>query len=462
MRTGEVISAVKTVQLFPNMNLKKRINKTFVGSVNMQNVLSSFKLADVFNLKNPADYFLRCIEGSFAMVADTKDFLELDYEQVAKILGSSGLQIASEVEIFTAANLWLRHNFVEREKYARQLLLKIRVKSLSEHALKHIQLENSAFSKTQFRVEMLSKLDGNVLKTKSSSYHSRRHCNRDGFNFLIFGGLKSEKPVADVSLIDGRSFKTLKTLAPLKKARYASEAVVVKDEIYVFGGRYGHDNFVTSLERYSFKTNTWDTVSDIFDHRVSFSACAFTDSIFLMGGKNLANNTTNACLKYDPKRKNWKQVSRMNEARHCSASVVFESNIVICGGIGVNHNELRSVEYLDVFANKWTQMPDMINGKFDHKIVSVTNKLFVFDYYDTTRYEIFDSRSNKFVTFREPSLFLQPPTRFIDVFSVGSKLVFFNNNKKSVFTYDMLENEWCRKYLPSKMARYTCVQVPWF
>ena len=181
-----------------------------------------------------------------------------------------------------------------------------------------------------------------------------------------------------------------------------------------------------------------------------------------MGGKISANNSINTCLKFDPKRKNWKQVSGMNEARDSSASVVFESNIVICGGLGVNHNQLRSVEYLDVFANKWTQMPDMINGKFNHKIVSVTNKLFVFDYWNTTRYEIFDSRSNKFVTFREPSSFLPPLTRFIDVFSVGSKLVFFNNKKKSVFTYDMVENEWCRKYLPSKMSCYTCVQVPWF
>ena len=95
MRTGEAISAVKVVQLFLNKNLEKRINKTLLGSVNIQNVLTIYKLADIFNLKIPAEHSLRRIEGSFATVADTRDFLELDCEQVAKILASSALQIVS-------------------------------------------------------------------------------------------------------------------------------------------------------------------------------------------------------------------------------------------------------------------------------------------------------------------------------------------------------------------------------
>ena len=463
MKTGEVISAIKVVQLFLNKSLEKRINETFVGSVNMQNVLSSYKLADVFNLKTPSEHSLRCIEGSFAVVADTKDFLELDYEQVAKILGRSALEIFSEVEIFTAADSWLRHNFVERKKYAKQLLLKVRVKFLSEHALKYVQRENSAFSKVKCCVEMLNKLDKNVLKTESSSYHIRRHYNRGRFNFLTYENFKSKNNVTNVNLIDGRSFKTLKILAPMNKTRYYSKAVVVKDEVYIYGGYYDYCNTVKSLERYSFKTNAWDVVSDIFDHRYSFSACAFIDSIFFMGGSYYSpNNVTESCLKFDTKRKDWKKVSSMNKARRCSASVVFQSNIVISGGIGVNNNVLRSVETYDVFANKWIQMPDMIRGKFNHKLVSVKKKLFVIDDRETTHCELFDNHSNKFVTFREMSLFFRQFTRFNHVFSNGNKLIFFPNGIMSVFTYDTLEKIWYKQCLPAKMGCYTFVQVPWF
>ena len=466
MKIGEVIAAVKIVQLFPNNNLEKRINKTFVGSVNMKNVLSIYKLADVFNLKNPAEHSLRRIEGSFAIVADTKDFLELDYEQVAKILGRSALQIVSEVEIFTFADLWLRHNFVERRKYAKQLLLKVRVKFLSEHALKHIKRENSAFS--ECCVEILNKLGENVLIQN----HSRRHYNGDNFNFLTYRDYESENSDIrlnysynnkDVDLIDGKSLKTLKILAPLKKTIHGSKTVVIKDEVYVFDGNFDYYNSINSIERYSFKTNAWDIVSNIFDQHVLFSACAFIDSIFFMGGSYYSpNNVTESCLKFDTKRKDWKKVSSMNKARRCSASVVFQSNIVISGGIGVNNNVLRSVETYDVFANKWIQMPDMIRGKFNHKLVSVKKKLFVIDDRETTHCEIFDNHSNKFVTFREMSLFFRQFTRFNHVFSNGNKLIFFPNGIMSVFTYDTLEKIWYKQCLPAKMGCYTFVQVPWF
>ena len=444
------------------MNLEKRINKTIVGSVNIQNVLSSYKLADIFKLKTPAEHCLRRIEGSFATVADTKDFLELDYEQVAKILGSSALEIFSEVQVFRAADLWLKHNFVERKSYEKQLLLKVRVKFLSEHALKYIQRENSAFSNAKSSVEMLIKLDENVLKTKSSSYHSRRYCNRDNLNFLTYGGIEeSGIKVTDVSLIDGRSFKTLKTLAPLMKTRYRSKAVVIKDEIYILDGCYNCVSPITSLERYSFKTNAWDNVTDMYDHRNSFSACAFIDSVFVMGGYYSAYNRTNSCLKFDTKLKNWKIVSSMHEARDRSASAVFQSNIIISGGIGDNNNPLKSVESYDVFADEWKQMPEMINGKYDHKLVATKNKLFVI-HNVLSHCELFDSFSNKFVTFREPSLYFQRETWLKYVFSIGNKLIFFHSRKKSVFTYDTLENKWCKKYLQSKMGYYfTCVQIPW-
>ena len=106
-------------------------------------------------------------------------------------------------------------------------------------------------------------------------------------------------------------------------------------------------------------------------------------------------------------------------------------------------------------------MPYMMHLHFLLSLVTVKNKLFVIDDF-TTHCEVFDNHSNKFVIFKEPHLFFPQLTETINIFSIGSKLVFFINRKKSVFTYDVLENEWRRKYLPSKMAGYTCVQVPWF
>ena len=46
-------------------------------------------------------------ERCFLMVAETKNFLELEFALVKKILQSSKLHITSELEVFYAANDWI-------------------------------------------------------------------------------------------------------------------------------------------------------------------------------------------------------------------------------------------------------------------------------------------------------------------------------------------------------------------
>ena len=69
------------------------------------------------------------------MVGDTQNFLELDYFLVAKILASSDLVITSEVEVYNAADRWLKYKIEERRKFAKHLLLKVRLPLLSDNTL---------------------------------------------------------------------------------------------------------------------------------------------------------------------------------------------------------------------------------------------------------------------------------------------------------------------------------------
>ena len=51
------------------------------------------------------------------MIVKNENFLHLDFSIVAKILASSELNIHSEVEVYNAANTWLKYNSEERSKY---------------------------------------------------------------------------------------------------------------------------------------------------------------------------------------------------------------------------------------------------------------------------------------------------------------------------------------------------------
>ena len=89
------------------------------------------------------------------MVVEVRNFLQLDFNIISKTLGSSELNIHSEVEVFNAAINWLKHNIEERSKYAKKMLLKVRFTFLSEYALNYISKCYSIFSKNQEYAKIL-------------------------------------------------------------------------------------------------------------------------------------------------------------------------------------------------------------------------------------------------------------------------------------------------------------------
>ena len=95
-----------------------------------------------FSLKKVSKASLDIIERWFATVADSKDFLELDFTCVSAVLNSSELLIDSELQVFNALNAWLNHNSIERSKYAKYLLQRVRLSLLTIPALNNILCKN--------------------------------------------------------------------------------------------------------------------------------------------------------------------------------------------------------------------------------------------------------------------------------------------------------------------------------
>ena len=104
--------------------------------INVQNVATYYQIAKYFNFTELSKLALRYIERCFTVVCETHNFLELDYTLFAKVLGSSNLRLDSELEALKAADGWVSYNYDERWKFAKDLLLKIRLHLLSDRALK--------------------------------------------------------------------------------------------------------------------------------------------------------------------------------------------------------------------------------------------------------------------------------------------------------------------------------------
>ena len=142
---NQFIQNLKVSKVAYDENLEGNICKYIKKRINLNNVLLCYKIADFFNLRNVADINLYYIERCFTMVAETRKFLELDFTLVKKILSSSELEINSELEVFSAADNWISYNHKERSKFAKCLLLTVRLLLLSTSALNYLMCETSSF-----------------------------------------------------------------------------------------------------------------------------------------------------------------------------------------------------------------------------------------------------------------------------------------------------------------------------
>ena len=256
-----------------------KINKIMMSLQDKKNCLVICCLSHIFNLSTSIKDSMRFIERCFPMFADSNNFLELGIICVRKILLSSELNIDSELQVFKATDSWLSYDIIQRSKYAKDLLSKIRLPLLSVPALKQVlervSLKYHEFSKT-IEAVLVKKQQLQPLSCNISS----RYCNQMNFNVLVCGGQScdSRNVFSDVKLFNANNFSEVINLPNMKEARHDFGAVCIKDEFYVFGG-IDNNRLIRSVEKYSPDTNTWEYVVDVMDDREHFSLFSFKNSL---------------------------------------------------------------------------------------------------------------------------------------------------------------------------------------
>ena len=144
-----MVPVLHTTRLLLKKDLQKDLYGYIKHTVNSKNVATYYKLAKVYFLPHLAKSTFRHIERFFTSVAKTQNFLELNFSFVKKIFSTSYLNVDSETEVFNAEDAWVNYKIEERKKFAIDLLSKIRLNLLSDHAVEHIFHKTSIFDKDE-------------------------------------------------------------------------------------------------------------------------------------------------------------------------------------------------------------------------------------------------------------------------------------------------------------------------
>ena len=458
---ASLIQATKLTKVLTQKPLKRKYNKIFLNTLNIQNVLISYKVSKMFNLKSVAKQSWSHIESCFTILAETKNFLELEYILVAKVFASCELHITSELEIYNSVKTWLDYNVIERKKHAKNLLIKVRLALLSDHTLRTIFNETSLFTKDDKCVAIFK----NVIKNKKIDSSCHRYCSSNNFYLFVCGGRgRYYEVVGTVEQICGYSLKKINSLPSMDQGSQYHKTICIKNEVFVIGGIDIDWQTPSSILKYSTTTKRWTNVCTM-DYRKAYCFCAFIDEIFIFGGtlhnayNNLYDNpSSTTCVKYDTKKNEWTHIALMNIAVSYAACAVYQNKIVVCGGRN-NNGITNSVNLYDPSADEWKRMPNMVTGKARHSAVVVKNKLFVVNrYFD--EFETFDSINKMFVSLKLP---LIKHNSVSELVSMGNKFyVFFQSRKTYVYCYDLDESKWYRKSLKCGTYSFSCVKIPWF
>ena len=460
----KTIKVLKVSKVLLDESIFDQKIKWIEDKITVVNCIVCLPFSQLFRDQGFSETSLRVIERWFTTVANSEDFLELDFTIIATILNSSELLIDSELQVFNAANAWLNHKNIERNKHAHYLLQRVRLSLLTVPALNNIldknlwTTENYECSEVIMKViEYKNKLPLNYTNILSRS----RHCSQNNFKFVVVGGESKStlQVVRNAFTIDGNGFSNVNSLPKINYGRSYLKTVCIKGEIYVFGGNDDRYNQVMHIEKYSPATKTWNVIAQMYDDRFYFCACSFIDDVFLIGGYLYGD--MNSCVKFSTIQKKWNGISEMKVARQFASCVVFEGRIVVSGGYNNNDRDLNTVEAYDHIDNSWKNMPNMIEERQGHKSVAIKNKFFIISGLLNTSVEVFDSCSNKFVLLKYKSENLRP--KYVsDITTFGNRIFLFNNNNGLVFVFDVEKDEWVDKVCDATehIKYFSCAKIP--
>ena len=116
--------------------MKSTVLEVMNKRIKIQNPATFYHLSKVFKVISLCKTNFSYLEWCFILIVETKIFSELDKSCVSRTLGSLSLQTDSEVEVYDAENKRLSYNIDERNKFTKQLLLKVRLNQRSDLFLK--------------------------------------------------------------------------------------------------------------------------------------------------------------------------------------------------------------------------------------------------------------------------------------------------------------------------------------
>jgi hypothetical protein len=205
------------------------------------------------------------------------------------------------------------------------------------------------------------------------------------------GKFPHEQPFENIYIYNPAKDEWRKSVEiPKDRRRGSGGAVVYKDKIYFVGGiTDGHyEGTVTWFDVFDPAAARWDTLSRAPQARDHFNAVVIKDKLYVAGGrrtsfktKQTGDLTVPEVDVYDFKRQQWATLplqQNLPTQRAGSTSVTYKAKLLVIGGESVTQTSSHhEVEVYDLKQGKWDTLPTLVTGRHDTQAVVYKNKIYI-------------------------------------------------------------------------------------
>ncbi|XP_078483506.1 kelch-like protein 5 [Ciona intestinalis] len=290
----------------------------------------------------------------FTEVIRNQEFLMLPLPQVCELFGSDEVNVSSEVNMFEAVLLWVKHDVKERKKLMADLLTRVRLTHMPKEYVADV-VQSNPFIRDNLDCEhqVIEALIHHLLP-------ERRPCpvrprkSTTGHLFAI-GGMDTSKGAVSIEQYDAR-IDQWSQVANMTGRRLQFGVAVLDDKLFVVGGRDGLKT-LNSVECFNTRTKTWSVMPPVATHRHGLGVAVLNGPMYAVGGHD-GWSYLNTVERWDPQARAWNYVAPMSVARSTVGVAVLHDKLYAVGGRD-GSSCLRSVECFDPHTNKWTNCAPM-------------------------------------------------------------------------------------------------------
>ncbi|XP_067943792.1 kelch-like protein 8 isoform X2 [Watersipora subatra] len=389
------------------------------------------------------------ISDHFNEMVDREEFMSMSPQYLADIIGSDELNVDSEIQVYEAVILWVKHDIEGRKQTLAPLLAKVKLPLLPASYLTQVveadELIHADMECRDYVDEAKSyQLSLAGLTPTLRPYDRmvpRRSCS--GVLFCVGGRGASGDPFRSIECYNFRDDKWF-TIAEMSTRRRHVGVVCSNGKLYAIGGHDGEEH-LNSCEVFDPVTNRWNCIAPMRTLRRGLAVAAMSNALYAIGGLD-----DTACFdtveRYDPAIDQWSPVAPMNVPRGGVGVAVLKNCIYAVGG-NDGSSSLSSAERYDPILNKWVVIAPMTKRRAGAGVGVLHGRLYAVGGFDDNAplesAEMYDSETNQWTYVTQMS----SPRGGVGVAQLGAYLFAVGghdgtNYLNSVEAYDPIKDSW--------------------